>query len=76
MIEAALSGDLAEARREHYRLFPLMKLMFKSPSPGPAKKALELLGRIQDDRPRLPMTPADEQTAQALVEEMSRLGML
>ncbi len=76
MMEAALGGNLAEANREHYRLFPLMKLMFRSPSPGPAKKALELLGRIQDDRPRLPMTPADEQTAQALVEEMSRLGML
>jgi 4-hydroxy-tetrahydrodipicolinate synthase len=76
MMEAALSGDLAEANREHYRLFSMMKLMFKSPSPGPAKKALQLLGRIQDDKPRLPMTPADEQTAQALMEEMTRLGML
>jgi len=76
MMEAALSGNIAEANKEHYRLFSLMKLMFKSPSPGPAKKALELLGRIQDDTPRLPMTPADESTTQALVEEMSRLGML
>ena len=67
---------MVEARKEHYRLFSMMKLMFKSPSPGPAKKALELLGRIQDDTPRLPMTLADEATTQALVEEMSRLGML
>ena len=76
MIEAALGGDLGEANKEHYRLFTMMKLMFKSPSPGPAKKALEMLGRIQDGTPRLPMTPADDQTTQALVEEMSRLGML
>jgi 4-hydroxy-tetrahydrodipicolinate synthase len=76
MMEAALSGNLSEANKEHYRLFTMMKLMFKSPSPGPAKKALELLGRIQDGTPRLPMTPADDQTTQALVEEMSRLGML
>ena len=76
MMEAALSGNLVEANREHYRLFSLMKLMFRSPSPGPAKKALKLLGRIQDDTPRLPMTPADEPTTQALMEEMSRLGML
>ncbi len=76
MMEAALSGNLAEANKEHYRLFTMMKLMFKSPSPGPAKKALELLGRIQDDTPRLPMTSADDQTVQALVDEMSRLGML
>jgi 4-hydroxy-tetrahydrodipicolinate synthase len=76
MIEAAMNGNLQVANEEHYRLFTMMKLMFKSPSPGPAKKALEMLGRIQDGSPRLPMTPADEQTRQALVEEMSRLGML
>ena len=76
MMEAALSSNLSEANKEHYRLFTMMKLMFRSPSPGPAKKALELLGRIQDGTPRLPMTPADDQTTQALVEEMSRLGML
>jgi 4-hydroxy-tetrahydrodipicolinate synthase len=76
MIEAALNGNLKVANEEHYRLFTMMKLMFKSPSPGPAKKALEMIGRIQDGSPRLPMTPADDQTTQALVEEMSRLGML
>ena len=76
MIEAALNGNLQVANEEHYRLFTMMKLMFKSPSPGPAKKALEMIGRIQDGSPRLPMTPADDQTTQALVEEMSRLGML
>ena len=76
MMEAALNGHLQVANEEHYRLFTMMKLMFKSPSPGPAKKALEMLGRIQDGSPRLPMTPADDQTTQALVEEMSRLEML
>ncbi len=76
MMEAALNGNLQAANEEHYRLFTMMKLMFKSPSPGPAKKALEMLGRIQDGSPRLPMTPADDQTTQELVEEMSRLGML
>jgi len=76
MMEAALAGDLVAANKEHYRLFSLMKLMFKSPSPGPAKKALEMLGRIKDDAPRLPMTPADEQTVQALRMEMSSLSMI
>ena len=62
MMEAALSGNLKAANEEHYRLFTMMKLMFKSPSPGPAKTALEMMGRIQDGSPRLPMTPADEPT--------------
>lgn len=76
MIEAALGGDIAAARKEHYRLFPLMKLMFKTPSPGPAKKALELIGRMRDSEPRLPMTGTDAATTEALQTELRRLGML
>lgn len=76
MMEAAMGGDLKAANQEHYRLFSLMKLMFESASPGPAKKALELMGMIRDDTPRLPMTSADDQTAQMLMDEMKALGML
>jgi 4-hydroxy-tetrahydrodipicolinate synthase len=76
MMEAAVSGDVALANKEHYRLFPLMKLMFMSPSPAAPKKALELMGRMQDSRPRLPMTEAEEPTTEALKAELSRLGMI
>jgi len=76
MMEAALDGDLQTARAEHYRLFTMMKLMFQSASPGPAKKGVELMGKIQDGSPRLPMTPCDEPTAEDLKKEMTRLGML
>ena len=76
MVEAALGGDAVAARSEHYRLFPLMRLMFKSTSPGPAKKALELLGRMKDGEPRLPMTGPDTATIEALQAELRRLGML
>lgn len=76
MMAAALEGDYATARKLHYDLFPLMKLMFKNPSPAPAKKGLELMGKIQDGSPRLPITPADEETTVLLKEAMSALGML
>ncbi|MBT8361552.1 MAG: 4-hydroxy-tetrahydrodipicolinate synthase [Desulfobacterales bacterium] len=76
MMEAALAGNIEAANKEHYRLFSLMKLMFMSPSPGPAKKALELIGRMQDSNPRLPMTAPDEATTEALKAELSSLGML
>jgi 4-hydroxy-tetrahydrodipicolinate synthase len=76
MMEAALDGDVETAKKEHYRLFPLMKLMFMSPSPAAPKKALELMGRMKDPSPRLPMMPADDATVQALKEELSRLGMI
>ena len=76
MMEAALAGNIGAANKEHYRLFGLMKLMFMSPSPGPAKKALELIGRMKDSNPRLPMTAPDEATTEALQAELSSLGML
>lgn len=75
-MEAALKGDIEAANREHYRLFGLMKLMFKSPSPAPAKEALKMMGRMQDSTPRLPMTSADEATIASLQEELGRMNMI
>lgn len=62
MMEAALAGDLARANELHYKLFPLMGSMFCYPSPAPAKKALELMGKIRSSEVRLPLTsiPEDE----------------
>jgi len=76
MMAAALSGDVVEAQRIHYKLFPLMKLMFKNPSPAPAKKALEIMGKIQDGSPRLPITPTDEETTRLLKETLMSLEMI
>ena len=76
MVAAALEGDIATARQEHYRLFPLMKLMFKNPSPAPAKRALEMMGKIKDGSPRLPITTTDEVTTRLLKETLTSLGMI
>lgn len=76
LMEAALAGDIPRARQLHYKLFPLMKLMFACPSPAPAKCALKLLGRIQDDSPRLPITPVDEATLEQLKAALTELEML
>lgn len=76
MMEAALAGDIAKAREMHYRLYPLMKLMFRDPSPAPAKKGLELMGRIKDGAARLPITSPEKETVQLLRETLASLGML
>ena len=76
IMEAALKGDVKTANEEHYRLFALMKLMFMYPSPAAPKKALQMLGRMKDANPRLPMTGADEATTAALKKELQSLGML
>lgn len=76
MIEAALAGDLMKARELHYQLYDLMKLMFCVPSPAPAKKAVELLGKIQDASPRLPIVPMDETNLEKLKKTMLDLGLI
>jgi 4-hydroxy-tetrahydrodipicolinate synthase len=76
MMVAALAGDLAIARRLHYRMYDMMKMMFAAPSPAPAKKALELMGRIRSGLPRLPLAPVDDATLQRLRSAMGDLGLL
>jgi 4-hydroxy-tetrahydrodipicolinate synthase len=44
MIAAFEKGDLAEARKLHYRLFPLCKAMFFETNPTPVKEAMNMLG--------------------------------
>ena len=51
MMEAASSGRPCRGqKRSIIASLRLMKLMFKSPSPGPAKKALEMMGRSRTIR--------------------------
>jgi len=44
MVNAMLSGDLAIAWHHHYRLFPLVKAVFRENNPAGIKYAMELLG--------------------------------
>jgi 4-hydroxy-tetrahydrodipicolinate synthase len=76
LMEAALAGDLARANEIHYLLFPLMGAMFCYPSPAPAKKALELMGRIQSGEVRLPMTQMDSASIEKLKEAMRGAGLV
>ncbi|MGI6656155.1 MAG: 4-hydroxy-tetrahydrodipicolinate synthase [Desulfobulbus sp.] len=76
LMEASLRGDIAEARRLHFELFSLMGAMFCYPSPAPAKKALELMGRIASSEVRLPMTQMDVPSQERLQRDMRALGLL
>ena len=76
MMEAALLGNLARANTLHYRLFSLMGAMFCYPSPAPAKKGLELMGRIASAEVRLPMTQMDEASLTRLRKDMQGVGLI
>ncbi len=76
LMEAALAGDIKKANEIHYKLFPLMTSMFVAPNPVPAKKGVELMGKIKDGLPRLPLTEIDEKALGILKAAMKETGVL
>ncbi len=76
MMEAALTGDVAQANTLHYKLFPLMQAMFYDTNPVPAKKSLELMGKIRSSLPRLPLAPMNEANVAKLQGALGEYGLL
>ena len=76
MMEAALAGDMATARKIHYQLFPLMQAMFFDTNPVPAKTALFLMGKIKSAAPRLPLYKMQDATVERLRTVMASCGLL
>jgi 4-hydroxy-tetrahydrodipicolinate synthase len=67
-------GDISEAKSMDDRLGSLHRALFMSPSPGPAKYALERLGLCSSEL-RLPLTPPDEDTRRAIDKAMTEAGV-
>jgi 4-hydroxy-tetrahydrodipicolinate synthase len=76
MIRAHDRGDLAEARRLHYRLFPLCRdLLGLATNPIPIKGAMKMLGRDTGEL-RLPMTPLSAAETERLAALLKNHGLL
>ena len=76
MMDAALAGDLGKAKQLHYKLFPLMQAMFYDTNPVPAKKSLELMGKIKSGTPRLPLYPMNDGTLSRLKAALADYGLI
>ena len=76
VIDAALAGDYATARAAHYKLFPVMSAMFLETNPVPAKKSLELMGKIKSGAPRLPLAEMTEGNLAKLKIVLSAYGLI
>lgn len=76
LISAFKAGNMAEAQKWHYRLFPLCRdLLGLATNPIPIKTAMEILGRDSGEL-RLPLTPLDESQRESLVKTLSTYGLL
>ncbi len=76
LISAFDSGDLAEARRRHHKLFPLCRDMLgMSTNPIPIKAAMKMLGRDTGEL-RMPMTSLSAEQEESLRATLTNYGAL
>jgi len=70
LVNAALDGNYPKARELHYRLFPMMKAIFKEGNPAGVKAAMEIQAWIENVL-RLPLIPATS-TLYKEIKELDR----
>ncbi|NBU92311.1 MAG: 4-hydroxy-tetrahydrodipicolinate synthase [Flavobacteriia bacterium] len=72
MVHNALEGKFELARKAHYALFDITKMLFEQGNPGGVKSALAHL-EIMEDFMRLPLYPISEELKQRIEKEVDRI---
>ncbi len=75
MFRAWEEGNIQDARRLHYKLEPLNQAMFIETNPVPAKTALSMMGKIQEDV-RLPLCAMSSENKEKLKNILINQGVL
>ena len=76
LTDAMLAGDVATAQEAHRRLFPLCRVLFIETNPIPVKTAMKMVGLLESDEKRLPMTDLTPEHAEALKKALQEYGLL
>jgi 4-hydroxy-tetrahydrodipicolinate synthase len=71
MCNAFFKGDLAAARKLHFKMWPLMEAMFYETSPTPVKTALKMMGLITGEvrQPLCSLSQANETRLRQVMQE-------
>ena len=75
MCRAWENGNIEDARKIHFKLEPLNYAMFIETNPLPAKTALSMMGKIQEEF-RLPLCPMNEGNREKLKKLLIKQGVL
>ncbi|MHB1660833.1 MAG: 4-hydroxy-tetrahydrodipicolinate synthase [bacterium] len=75
MTEYALRGDLKSARKLNFKLLPLIHAMFIETNPIPVKKALNIMGFIENEI-RLPLSEASGANIEKIKDALKEYGIL
>lgn len=72
MVHASQTGDLTNARKEHYDLLSVTKMFFEEGNPGGVKVAMNVRG-IMEENMRLPLVPVSDGLRERITAETKNL---
>jgi 4-hydroxy-tetrahydrodipicolinate synthase len=75
LCDAFFAGNMAEAKRLHYKLLPLNDAMFYETNPIPVKTALGMMGKCSGNM-RLPLCEMSEANAAKLKAALKAYGLI
>lgn len=75
MVSEFEKGNIAQARRLHYKMLPLIKAVFLETNPIPVKTAMGLMGMCEPDL-RLPMSTMTDENLAKLKKALQEYGLL
>ena len=75
LVQSAMSGDFAGARKLQRQWFPLMEMNFTESNPIPVKASLAMMGLLEAVY-RLPMCPPMPQTQTKIEAVLKQVGLL
>ncbi|MBU4120142.1 MAG: 4-hydroxy-tetrahydrodipicolinate synthase [Proteobacteria bacterium] len=75
MVDVFATGDLEQARALHYRMAPLIDVLFIETNPIPVKAALAMMGKIEYEL-RLPLCRMSEKNEGTLKKVMQDYGLI
>jgi len=75
MVDVFAAGDLEQARTLHYRMAPLIDVLFIETNPIPVKAALAMMGKIEYEF-RLPLCRMSEKNERTLKKVMQDYGLI
>lgn len=75
LVDVFAAGDLEQARALHYRMAPLIDVLFIETNPIPVKAALAMMGKIEYEL-RLPLCRMSEKNEGTLKKVMQDYGLI
>jgi 4-hydroxy-tetrahydrodipicolinate synthase len=75
LVNTFLKGDLKKATQMHYKLFPIVKVMFIETNPIPVKTAMEMMG-LCSGALRLPMCSMSDENKEILRKTLQSSGLI